>query len=55
MDDQLAGSSVFGGWRSGDARRAVFVGSSVYAIGDSAVRSAPIATPAATIATVNVP
>jgi hypothetical protein len=42
------------GWRSGDARRAVFVGSTVFGIADGAVRSAPIATPAATIATVTV-
>ncbi len=56
MDDQLvSGGNVHGGWRSGDARRAAFVGSSVYAIGDAAVRSAPIATPAQAIATVSVP
>ena len=55
MDDLLTTSSGYGGWRNGDARRAVFVGSNVYAIADGAVRSAPIATPASPIATVAVP
>jgi hypothetical protein len=58
MDDLLAGNaggSNHAGWRNGDARRAVFVGSNVYAIADAAVRSAPIATPASPIATAIVP
>ena len=56
MDDLLAASGDgYAGWRTGDARRAVFVGSNVYAIADGAVRSAPIATPASPIATVAVP
>jgi hypothetical protein len=55
MDD-LVNPARYGhdGWRSGDARRAVFVGSTVFGIADGAVRSAPVATPAATIATVTV-
>ncbi len=56
MDDLLdAGERGYAGWRNGDARRAVFVGSHVYAIADAAVRSAPVATPASPIATVSVP
>ena len=56
MDDLLTPAATrYAGWRNGDARRAVFVGSHVYAIADGAVRSAPIATPASPTATVSVP
>lgn len=43
------------GWRPSDARRAVFVDSTAYAIADDVIRSAPIATPAATIETLVLP
>lgn len=43
------------GWRDTDARRAVFVDSTAYAIADGAIRSAPITTPADTIQTLRLP
>lgn len=43
------------GWSAGMAQRAVFVDSMVYGISDTAVRSAPIATPAEPIQTVTLP
>ena len=55
MDDLVNPARYsYDGWRGGDARRAVFVGSTVYGVADGAVRSAPITTPAAVIATVTV-
>ena len=43
------------GWRAADARRAVFVDSTAYAIADGVIRSAPIATPGATVQTLVLP
>lgn len=47
--------SGWSGWRAADARRAVFVDATVYAIADGAIRSASIAAPATSIATVDLP
>lgn len=55
MTDLLGDPRHYDGWRNGDARRAVFVGDSVYAIGDGAVRSAAIADPATPVDTVGIP
>ena len=57
LTDQLGAGSArpWEGWRPADARRAVFVDSAAYAIADGVIRSAPIATPAATIETLVLP
>ena len=55
LDDLLGSQSSWHGWRQGDARRAVFVGSTAYAVADGAVRSAPITAPAQPIATLMIP
>ena len=57
LTDQLAAARAGDrpGWRSADARRAVFVDSTAYAIADGVIRSAPVAAPAATIETLMLP
>ena len=55
MTDLLDGSMGREGWRGGDVRRGLFVGTTVYAIADGAVRSAPVTEPGATIATLQLP
>ncbi len=55
MDDLMVGADASTGWGRGAARRGVFVGSTVYAVADGAVRSAPIASPTATMSTLVVP
>ncbi len=55
MDDLLTNPQNWQGWRAGDAKRSIFVGDSVYAIGDGAVRSAPISAPATPQSTLIIP
>jgi hypothetical protein len=56
MDDLMASSdSRWGGWGAGDARRAVFVGGTVYGVAAGAVRAATVATPATPVATIAIP
>ncbi len=55
MSDLLGVRDPGQSWRSADARRAVFVGDDVYAVSDSAIRSATIAQPASPLGTVSIP
>ncbi|MEZ5658163.1 MAG: beta-propeller domain-containing protein [Burkholderiaceae bacterium] len=55
MTDLLDDALAFEGWRNADARRAVFVGNTVYGISDTAVRAADLADPATPVATVGIP
>ncbi|MEZ5649298.1 MAG: beta-propeller domain-containing protein [Burkholderiaceae bacterium] len=55
MTDLLPGASSYAGWRSMDARRAVFIDDTVYAVSDGAVRAATIADPATSLGTIAIP
>ena len=58
LNDQLNSShdaTSWESWRQADARRAVFVDSTAYAIADGVIRSAPITAPAQTIETLVLP
>lgn len=55
MTDLLNDGLTNGGWRAADARRAIFIGSTLYGVSDTAVRAAPLLDPATPTATLAVP